>query len=208
MKNLEMIKEDIKEIQKNFNPEKATYQVFDKLVNESFSYEQMLGILSRVRGVDKFPLELKDDFFEIVNNLKILDEEEKKVKALNERKLREKLESQDHTRELKDIIDSLEKKEFKRELAKEKEEKVNEEVIEEPLDEKDNSEIQLEENNDNAIEVEEEKKDDNKFASLENDEESGELEYEPKTIPQKLFIGLLVLVIITFIVMLLLFFFY
>lgn len=205
MKNLEMIKEDIKEIQKNFNPEKATYQVFDKLVNEDFSYEQMLGILSRVRGVDKFPLELKDDFFEIVNNLKILDEEEKKVKALNERKLREKLESQDHTRELKDIIDSLEKKEFKRELAKEK---VNEEVIEEPLDEKDNSEIQLEENNDNAIEVEEEKKDDNKFASLENDEESGELEYEPKTIPQKLFIGLLVLVIITFIVMLLLFFFY
>ena len=123
MKNLEMIKEDIKEIQKNFNPEKATYQVFDKLVNEDFSYEQMLGILSRVRGVDKFPLELKDDFFEIVNNLKILDEEEKKVKALNERKLREKLESQDHTRELKDIIDSLEKKEFKRELAKEKEEK-------------------------------------------------------------------------------------
>lgn len=208
MKNLEMIKEDIKEIQKNFNPEKATYQVFDKLVNEDFSYEQMLGILSRVRGVDKFPLELKDDFFEIVNNLKILDEEEKKVKALNERKLREKLESQDHTRELKDIIDSLEKKEFKRELAKEKEEKVNEEVIEEPLDEKDNSEIQLEENNDNAIEVEEEKKDDNKFASLENDEESGEFEYEPKTIPQKLFIGLLVLVIITFIVMLLLFFFY
>lgn len=205
MKNLEMIKEDIKEIQKNFNPEKATYQVFDKLVNESFSYEQMLGILSRVRGVDKFPLDLKDDFFEIVNNLKILDEEEKKVKALNERKLREKLESQDHTRELKDIIDSLEKKEFKRELAKEK---VNEEVIEEPLDEKDNSEIQLEENNDNAIEVEEDKKDDNKFASLENDEESGELEYEPKTIPQKLFIGLLVLVIITFIVMLLLFFFY
>lgn len=216
MKNLEMIKEDIKNIQKNFNPAKPTYKVFDKLINEDFTLDQMLGVLARIRGVDKYPDDLKNDFFGIINNLKKLKEEEIRLKEEKEKELREKQAQEEHTKELKDIIDSLEKgdliKKKEKKLSKSSEDK--NEVVENIEDNnKKLPELKVEENK----KLSEDKilKDDSSSNNIDESEENNlendefmEMEYEPKTIPQKIFIALLVLVIITFIVMLLLFFFY
>lgn len=210
MENLNAVKEKIKKIQKNFNPEKATYKVFDKLINEQFSIKEMLGVLARVRGVDKYPEDLKNDFFDIVSDLKVIEKEEKREQVEKERQEKEKLEKEkfereklekeklekektdedvtleEHTKELKDIINNLEKDMKKPgENAKE--------VVSNTINVHEEKQVDLGEITgkiDNNKPVEE------------------EAFYDPKTIPQKICIALIILVIITFIIMLLLFFFY
>ena len=67
MKELQAIKERLKTIQKNFNPQKNTYKVIEYVVNNKLTYKQMLSELSKIKGFDKFPDELKKEYVSIIN---------------------------------------------------------------------------------------------------------------------------------------------
>ena len=108
MKNINMIKKDLLEIQKSFNPEKSTYKVFDELIKHNYSPEEMLNVLSKIRGIHKYPDYLKAQFVDVINNLTILKEQEKRKQEAEKRE-EERQKQQANTQELKDIIDSLEK---------------------------------------------------------------------------------------------------
>ena len=108
MKNINMIKKDLLEIQKSFNPEKSTYKVFDELIKHNYSPEEMLNVLSKIRGIHKYPDFLKAQFVDVINNLTILKEQEKRKQEAEKRE-EERQKQQANTQELKDIIDSLEK---------------------------------------------------------------------------------------------------
>ncbi len=103
-----MVKRDLMEIQKSFNPEKSTYKVFDELIKHNYTSEEMINVLSKIRGVHKYPDYLKAQFLDVINSLNFIKEqdEREKQKKLKEMEL---LKQQQKTKELKDIIDNLEK---------------------------------------------------------------------------------------------------
>ena len=108
MKNIETIKKDLKRIQSNFNPQKSTYKIIEELTTKNYNIDQMINILSKIRGINKYPIEVKKEFFEVLYNLKQLKKSEVENKEI-ERKLLEKKKQEANTKELKDIIDTLEK---------------------------------------------------------------------------------------------------
>ena len=132
MKDINMVKKDLMEIQKSFNPEKSTYKVFDELIKHDYTSEEMINVLSKIRGVHKYPDFLKAQFLDVINSLNFIKEQDEREK---QRKLKELelLKREEKTRELKDIIDNLEKgveekkKEKTEDLSKVPEEVKNEE---------------------------------------------------------------------------------
>ena len=108
MKDINMIKNDLKEIQKYFNPEKSTYKVFNELIKHNYTSEEMINVLSKIRGVHKYPDKVKTEFLDIINSLNILKDYEERQRIAKEKE-EEKIKQQAKTEELKDIIDNLEK---------------------------------------------------------------------------------------------------
>ena len=106
MRNLDEIKNELKEIQVNFNPEKSTYKIIDSVINDSMSVDLMIESLQGIKGINKYPDDIKNKYFDIIDSLnKILVlEKEKAYKEEQEKK----------TKELKDIISNLEKRNNKK----------------------------------------------------------------------------------------------
>lgn len=106
MRNLDEIKNELKEIQVNFNPEKSTYKIIDSVINDSMSVDLMIKSLQGIKGINKYPDDIKNKYFDIIDSLnKILVlEKEKAYKEEQEKK----------TKELKDIISNLEKRNNKK----------------------------------------------------------------------------------------------
>ena len=102
MRNLDEIRNELKEIQVNFNPEKSTYKIIDSVINDSMSVDLMIKSLQGINGINKYPDDIKNKYFDIIDSLnKILVlEKEKAYKEEQEKK----------TKELKDIISNLEKR--------------------------------------------------------------------------------------------------
>lgn len=102
MRNLDEIRNELKEIQVNFNPEKSTYKIIDSVINDSMSVDLMIKSLQGIKGINKYPDDIKNKYFDIIDSLnKILVlEKEKAYKEEQEKK----------TKELKDIISNLEKR--------------------------------------------------------------------------------------------------
>lgn len=119
MKDLNMIKRDLMELQKNFNPEKSTYKVFDELIKRDYTTSQIISVLSKIRGVHKYPDSIKAKFVDIINNLNILKDHEERLKEAK-RLEEEKIKQQAKTEELKDIIDTLEKAKDEKKLNSKK----------------------------------------------------------------------------------------
>ena len=106
MGNLDEIRNELKEIQVNFNPEKSTYKIIDSVINDSMSVDLMIKSLQGIKGINKYPDDIKNKYFDIIDSLnKILVlEKEKAYKEEQEKK----------TKELKDIISNLEKRKNKK----------------------------------------------------------------------------------------------
>ena len=96
------IKRRLAKIQGNFNPEKNTYKVIDHVVNTKLSSFEMLMELSKIRGVSKYPDDVKREYISIVNDLKEI--------IVAERKAEHKRKQEESTRQLKDLIDRLERR--------------------------------------------------------------------------------------------------
>lgn len=101
MKDIQTIKTRLAAIQGNFNPQKNTYQVIEYVVNNDLNYNEMLMELSKIKGFSKYPEDLKNEYVSIINDIK--------ENIINQRKKDEEERQKANTRELKDIIDSLEK---------------------------------------------------------------------------------------------------
>ena len=106
MRNLDEIRNELKEIQVNFKPEKSTYKIIDSVINDSMSVDLMIKSLQGIKGINKYPDDIKNKYFDIIDSLnKILVlEKEKAYKEEQEKK----------TKELKDIISNLEKRNNKK----------------------------------------------------------------------------------------------
>lgn len=101
MNDLDNIKEQIKDLQKNFNPNKTTYKTLDKVINGEEDVVIMIKDLYTIK-VDKYPEDIKNKYFEIIESLQ---------KILVSKRAEEKKKEQDNkTKELKDLIASLEKR--------------------------------------------------------------------------------------------------
>lgn len=101
MKDIQTIKTRLAAIQGNFNPQKNTYKVIEYVVNNDLNYNEMLMELSKIRGFSKYPEDLKNEYVSIINDIK--------ENIINQRRKDEEERQKANTRELKDIIDSLEK---------------------------------------------------------------------------------------------------
>jgi len=185
MKNIKKVKEDLKSVQKNFNPEKSTYQTIKNLITNNYTANEMISILSKIKGVSKYPEHLKDKFVNIIDDLKQIEQDEIRKKEEERRKEEEKKQQEEKTKELKDIIDALEK-----EMKKPKKEKEDKETQKQ--------EIKLDIIKE--MKIEEPKKEEDE------DEELEEIEETDKG--KKLFTILLISVIITFLIALAIFFLY
>ena len=102
MSDINTLKRRLASIQVNFNPEKSTYKIMQNVIDNDLSYNEMLMELSKIKGSEKYPDELKKEYNSIIDDLKELYADEKK-KA-------DKKKQDQNTRELKDLIDSLEKR--------------------------------------------------------------------------------------------------
>lgn len=114
MKNLEEIKTDLRTIQGNFNPVKETYKIIDEVVNASLTEEEMFKKLSEIKGTNRYPEAIKNRYDNIMNDLQKL--------VIDSKKLEEKKRQEENTRELKDIIESLEKSKVGKKKLEEEEE--------------------------------------------------------------------------------------
>ncbi len=101
MNNIEDVKRSLSDIQKSFNPEKDTYKIIDRVIKENLSSKEMLMELTKIKGSNKYPEELKNKYKEVIVSLQDL--------ILKEKALEEKRKQEENTKELRDIIDSLEK---------------------------------------------------------------------------------------------------
>ncbi|MBQ6546726.1 MAG: hypothetical protein IJL74_01860, partial [Bacilli bacterium] len=126
MKDVQTIKNRLAAIQGNFNPQKSTYQVIEYVVNNDLSYDDMLKELSKIKGFSKYPEELKNEYVSIINDIK--------ENIINQRRKDEKERQEANTRELKDIISSLEQR--KKEYIENLEEIPEEKPVEEKKEEK------------------------------------------------------------------------
>lgn len=171
MRNLEEIKTDLKEMQGNFNPKKQTYKIIDEIVNNSLNPEEVLEKLKLIKGTDKYPEDIKNKYIMLLSNAQEL--------VLEDRKKEEERIRNEHTKELKSLIEQLEKT------------KINNEIIEQDKD------IDLEKN-----ETLDEKEDvDEDYLSLNNDNDD-----DNKS--KKIFFVLFGLVIISIAILILIFLFF
>lgn len=128
MKNLDTIKKELKRIQANFNPQKSTYKIIEELTTKNYNIDQMINILSKIRGINRYPNEIKEKFFNILDDLKSVKQKEIN-EAEEKRRLLEKQKQEANTKELKDIIDTLEKELNKPKKEKKlQEEKANDDI--------------------------------------------------------------------------------
>lgn len=116
MKTKEEIKEELKQVQVNFNPNKSTYKIIDSVIKENMSTELMIKSLYSIKGVSKYPEDLKEKYFMILEDLQNIFNMEKEEES--------KKQKEDKTRELKDLINSLEERKI---IKKEPEKQVKEE---------------------------------------------------------------------------------
>ena len=107
MSKIAKIKKELKSIQGNFNPQKSTYKTIDDLINNNYSINEMISSLSKIKGVSKYPEDLKQRFLKIINDLKEIEAYELEEKIRKKKELETK-EQEAKTKELKDLIDALE----------------------------------------------------------------------------------------------------
>lgn len=165
MADIQSIKKRLSNIQSNFNPEKNTYKVIEYVVNNNLNYDQMLKELSKIKGFSKYPEELKNEYISIINDIK--------ENIIKQRKLEEKERIEANTKELKDIIEHLEKSknnyiEKKQEEQTKKAEPKVEEKKELNEQEKQNSKTKKVENSkvDDVEDIPESKNNVNKFIEI------------------------------------------
>ena len=65
MENLNDIKNELKQIQENFNPTKSTYRIIDKVINDNMSIDQMLKSLYSIKGIEKYPEDIKEKYTQL-----------------------------------------------------------------------------------------------------------------------------------------------
>ena len=170
MRNLEEIKTDLKEMQGNFNPKKQTYKIIDEIVNNSLNPEEVLEKLKLIKGTDKYPEDIKNKYIMLLSNVQEL--------VLEDRKKEEERIRNEHTKELKSLIEQLEKT------------KINNEIIEQDKD------IDLEKNE--TLDEKEDVDEDNLSLNNDNDDNKS----------KKIFFVLLGLVIISIAILILIFLFF
>ena len=102
MNNITTIKERLGKIQKHFNPEKSTYKVLEHVINDDLTSFGILMELSKIRGVSKYPDDIKTEYISIINDLKEIITEERKIEHQRRQ--------EESTKELKDLISRLEKR--------------------------------------------------------------------------------------------------
>lgn len=173
MRNLEEIKTDLKEMQGNFNPKKQTYKIIDEIVNNSLNPEEVLGKLKLIKGTDKYPEDIKNKYIMLLSNVQEL--------VLEDRKKEEERIRNEHTKELKSLIEQLEKT------------KINNEIIEQDKD------IDLEKNE--TLDEKEDVDEDNLSLNNDNDDDNNNKS-------KKIFFVLLGLVIISIAILILIFLFF
>lgn len=171
MRNLEEIKTDLKEMQGNFNPKKQTYKIIDEIVNNSLNPEEVLKKLKLIKGTDKYPEDIKNKYIMLLSNVQEL--------VLEDRKKEEERIRNEHTKELKSLIEQLEKT------------KINNEIIEQDKD------IDLEKNE--TLDEKEDVDVDNLPLNNDNDDDNKS---------KKIFFVLLGLVIISIAILILIFLFF
>lgn len=171
MRNLEEIKTDLKEMQGNFNPKKQTYKIIDEIVNNSLNPEEVLEKLKLIKGTDKYPEDIKNKYIMLLSNVQEL--------VLEDRKKEEERIRNEHTKELKSLIEQLEKT------------KINNEIIEQDKD------IDLEKNE--TLDEKEDVNEDNLSLNNDNDDDNKS---------KKIFFVLLGLVIISIAILILIFLFF
>ena len=171
MRNVEEIKTDLKEMQGNFNPKKQTYKIIDEIVNNSLNPEEVLEKLKLIKGTDKYPEDIKNKYIMLLSNVQEL--------VLEDRKKEEERIRNEHTKELKSLIEQLEKT------------KINNEIIEQDKD------IDLEKNE--TLDEKEDVDEDNLSLNNDNDDDNKS---------KKIFFVLLGLVIISIAILILIFLFF
>lgn len=171
MRNLEEIKTDLKEMQGNFNPKKQTYKIIDEIVNNSLNPEEVLEKLKLIKGTDKYPEDIKNKYIMLLSNIQDL--------VLEDRKKEEERIRNENTKELKSLIEQLEKT------------KINNEIIEQDKD------IDLEKNE--TLDEKEDVDEDNLSLNNDNDDDNKS---------KKIFFVLLGLVIISIAILILIFLFF
>ena len=181
MKDIQTIKKRLAAIQGNFNPQKNTYQVIEHVVNNDLNYNEMLLELSKIKGFSKYPDDLKKEYISIINDIK--------ENIINQRKKAEREKQAANTKELKDIIDSLERR--KKEYIKQLDNITKEtEITESPsVESKSNEDSQIIEENVKTIE-------DNKALNeKENNVEEDDKEQLDK-IKKVLLIGIVIVILL------------
>ena len=173
MRNLEEIKTDLKEMQGNFNPKKQTYKIIDEILNNSLNPEEVLEKLKLIKETDKYPEDIKNKYIMLLSNVQEL--------VLEDRKKEEERIRNEHTKELKSLIEQLEKT------------KINNEIIEQDKD------IDLEKNE--TLDEKEDVDEDNLSLNNDNDDDNNNKS-------KKIFFVLLGLVIISIAILILIFLFF
>ena len=108
MKNLNTIKENIKQIQNKFNPKKITYKILDEIIKKDYEISDMLHALSTIKEKNRLPEDLKIKYDLVIKDLQELEKEQIQKKE-EERKNLERKMQEANTKELKDIINNIEK---------------------------------------------------------------------------------------------------
>lgn len=189
MKNLEEIKTNLREIQGNFNPAKETYKIIDEVVNGSLKEEVMFKKLSEIKGTNKYPEAIKNKYDNIMNDLQKL--------VIDSKKMEEKKRQEENTRELKDIIESLENSKIDRKKS-EKEEEVKDVEPQKVI----SSTSEIDDNNLNRSIA------DGSTSEIVNKPLSLNEDCKEKKSGKKLFLFLLIMVILSIVVGILIFLFF
>ena len=102
MKDLSRVKDELRDLQTNFNPEKSTYKIIDSVINDSMSVDNMIKYLYSIKGIEKYPEDIKNKYFGIIDDLQLI--------LVSVREKEDKKEQEKKTKELQDIIASLEER--------------------------------------------------------------------------------------------------
>lgn len=102
MKDLSSVKDELRDLQTNFNPEKSTYKIIDSVINDSMSVDNMIKYLYSIKGIEKYPEDIKNKYFGIIDDLQLI--------LVSIREKENKKEQEKKTKELQDIIASLEER--------------------------------------------------------------------------------------------------
>lgn len=146
---IQNIKEELKEIQKNFNPTKETYKILEKIINNYHNATKIHKELLKIKGIDKYPETLKEKYFGIIASLQAIIKKEKEQQEENTRELQDlikTLEAKKNTTKLQEII--RKPKEEQEILEKENIQEVELEILKKRNIQKVKSELTEKENND------------------------------------------------------------